>query len=197
MKKSLFWGLPLLFAMASVCAGDEAPAQLVLKQDFERSDSVADWRQWLPAGAPANSLTRDSAPQQSHAGEAALRYEIRNESSDARYIISGAKLPEGADVAGRTLRVRLFARSSALAPEQQVRFRVLERNANGVNGWLGGKENLLPLKTSTEWQEFNTTAKLATTTRGLTLYFVFPKPLPGQTLWIDDLSVEVVPPTAP
>jgi hypothetical protein len=170
--------------------------QLVLKHDFERNDSVGLWRQQTPKDAKVNALTLDTSG--AHAGNSALKYEIVNAEDAERYIFSGVNLPPNPDGAERSLRIRVWART---APNGETgtnfTFRVLERDESKVTGWLGGKNDAIRFEPSADWKEFVATGQLKAATRGLTIYVVALKPQVGQSVWIDDLSVEVVPTLAP
>jgi hypothetical protein len=187
--------LPLRAAEPEVTP-QTAASQLVLKQDFERGDSVGQWHLQTPAGAKAFSVSLDNSANAAHSGQAALKYEVTEESEKERYIFSGAKLPADGDMANRTLRVRLFARTATAADDQAFTFRVLERDSAKPTGWIAGKNEAIKFEPSTDWKEYSFTGKLAPTTQGLTLYVVAKKPALGQSIWIDDLSIEVVPTAA-
>lgn len=190
--------MTVAYPSAMHAAEADAPAQgaapqLVLKQDFERADSIRDWRLQTPPGAKAYSLTLDNTANAAHSGQAALKYEVTEASEKERYIFSGAKLPAGpagVKTPGRSLRIRFHARTAA-AEGQAFTFRVLERDEAKPTGWLGGKLETIQLEPSTQWKEYFFTGKLADKTQGLTLYVVAKKPTPGQVVWIDDLSIEV------
>jgi hypothetical protein len=177
-------------------APQSAAPQLVLKQDFERVDSIRDWHLQTPKDAKAYALTLDNGANAAHAGQAALKYEVTEASEKERYIFSGAKLPVDANTDGRTLRVRFYARTASAAEDQAFTFRVLERDEAKPTGWLGGKTEAIKIEPATEWKEYSFTGKLGAKTQGLTLYVVAKKPALDQAVWIDDLSIEVVPAAA-
>jgi hypothetical protein len=207
MKKSIIPSLALAAALTlssplitRAAEGDastqNAAPQLVLKQDFERGDSVRDWHLQTPKGTKAYSLTLDNGANAAHSGNAALKYEVTEASEKERYVFSGAKLPASDNTEGRTLRVRFYARTAPAAEEQAFTFRVLERDEAKPTGWLGGKIDAIKIEPSAEWKEYSFTGKLASTTQGLTLYVVAKNPQVGQAVWVDDLSIEVVPTAA-
>jgi hypothetical protein len=178
------------FINISAAHADGAP-QLVLKQDFERIDSVAAWRNQTP---PASVLAQDNKPHQSHAGSGALQYKISAKSEKELYIYSGVKLPVDESSNGRMVRIRFYART-AQVKNTAFSFRVLERNEKSPTGWLEDKTDTVKIAPSTDWKECSVTGKLAAATRGLTIYIVALNPQPGQTIWLDDLSVEIIPVT--
>lgn len=184
----LAWESPALRAMEIAVA-----TQLALKEDFERSDSIGPWHQELPKGAPSNILEIDNTPLHCHSGSGALKFEITNQSDNERFVHRGTKVPESAGGKGRQLRLRVFARTASAAGQQpQIVLRVLQRDQTAVIGWLEGKTDLVPVSPSSEWRAYTVTGQLAPGTRSVMVYAVIKKPTPGQTLWLDDLSLEVV-----
>lgn len=187
--------LLLGFSTSSTATESGTSSQLVMKYDFERADSIANWRQDLGKGSKPDVVVLDNSGTQSHSGMGALKLEIANDSDGPRHMYVGARIPTEKDIAGRTLRVRLFARTENV-PANEVTFQILERNATAVMGWLGGKQKYLPIDSSKEWKAYETTGTLSPTTRVVTLFVTINQPRAGQKVWIDDISVEVVQPAA-
>lgn len=190
---SLLLGALLLGSPTLYAADGGAAPQLVLKYDFERADSIANWRQDLGKGSKPDFVTLDSSGTQSHSGMAALKFEVANDSEGPRHVYVGAKIPTEADIAGRTLRARLFARTENI-PANEVTVQILERNATSVMGWLSGQQKLLPIESSKEWKAYETTGTLSPSTRVVTLFVTINQPRAGQKIWIDDISLEVIQP---
>jgi hypothetical protein len=169
---------------------DTAPA-LVLKYDFERADSAANWRQDLGKDAAPDKIFVDATV--AHSGQSALKFEIAKDAEKPRHVYTGAKLPAEQDGEGRSARLRLFARTSGVgAGEASVR--ILERDSTKVLGWLEKKETLLPLESSADWKEYEVTGKLSPSARGITLFVILKNPRAGQTIWLDDVSLELLQP---
>jgi len=189
--------IPLILGLTSTVHADETPtaSQLVMKYDFERADSIANWRQDLGKNSKPDLVTLDSSGTQSHSGMSALKFEVANDSEGPRHVYVGAKIPTDADITGRTLRVRLFARTENM-PENRVTVQILERNATAVTGWLDSKQKLLPVQSSKEWQAYETTGTLSPSTRVVTLFVAINQPRAGAKVWIDDISLQVVQPAA-
>jgi|GEM_PF-4966236 len=186
---SIILAIGALFCLTKIPAAraNGAP-QLALKQDFERIDSVAAWRNQTPS---TSALNLDTAPHQSHSGTGALRYQISAKSDKEIYIYSGVKLPADQNSNGRMVRIRFYART-APAAETVFAFRVLERNEKSTTSWLESKTDAIKITPSADWKECSIIGKLADGTRGLTIYLVARNPQPGQTIWLDDLSVEII-----
>jgi hypothetical protein len=196
LAAALTLSAPVTSRAAEGDAPQSAAPQLVIKQDFERADSIRDWHLQTPKDAKAYALTLDNGANAAHSGQSALKYEVTEASEKERYIFSGAKLPADANTAGRTLRIRFYAHTASAAEDQAFTFRVLERDASKPTGWIGGKTEAIKIEPSTEWKEYSFTGMLAPATQVLTLFVVAKKPALGQAVWIDDLSIEVVPAAA-
>jgi hypothetical protein len=197
--KSIRNNLPLLgilfLCLPLTVQANEAPkaSQLVLKYDFERADGIANWRQDLGKNSKPDLISLDNSGTKSHSGMSALKFEIARDSDGPRHVYVGAKIPTEEDIAGRTIRVRLFARTENI-PANQVTVQILERNATAVMGWMGGKQKFLPIEPSKDWKAYEATGTLSPKTRVVTLFVMIDQPIAGQKVWIDDISLEVVQP---
>jgi hypothetical protein len=171
---------------AAYAAGNNS---LVLKYDFERADAVANWRQDLGREGVPDKVSVDSAV--SHSGQSSLRFEIVQDAGRPRHAYCGDKLPVTDNQPGRTVRLRLFARTQGV-PAGEATVRILERDDTKVLGWVEKKETLLPLESSSDWKEYEVSGKLSDSARGVTLFVFLKNPRAGQTIWLDDVSLELV-----
>lgn len=186
--------LPLLAVssfLGPVPSFAEGTTALVLKDDFERADTVAKWRQDLGKEGTPDKITVDSTT--AHSGQSALKFEIARDATGPRHVYTGSKLPVTDANPGRSIRLRLFARTKDI-PAGEVSVRILERDDTKVLGWLEKKETLLPLESSSDWKEYEITRTLSDSARGVTLFVFLKNPRAGQTVWLDDVSLELLQP---
>lgn len=165
----------------------KADTTLVTKFTFDSPDSIAPWHEDVPKDQPSDSISLDGA--QSHSGAGALKFSIVRPGDSPRTIYTGITLPAD-PAAGRRLRLRFYARSSEGA---LPRVSLLERSQTSVIGWVQSKA-FFPMDAPADWKENVIEVPLTDNTRVLTLFFGVGKPTAGQTLWVDDVSAEIITP---
>jgi hypothetical protein len=178
-----------LAACRSLPAFAEGTSTLVLKYDCERADVLANWHQDLSKESKPDKIIVDTTA--SHSGQSALKFEITQDAAGQRSVYCGAKVPIQDNKPDRSIRLRLFARMNGVSPGE-AGVRVLERDQSKVLGWLEGKETLLPLEPSPDWREYEVLGKLSDSARVVTVFVFLRNPRARQTIWLDDLSLELV-----
>jgi len=176
-------------------------ADLLAKYDFEPGPASAPpllegWsandgtKGYKPAGGWKKPIAVALDPACSHSGEDALRFAVAEEAPREKTLLS----PAIAVPAPGPIRIRCYARGEKLAPGS-VEIRVLEKDAQGkVLRWLGEKPLFLTLQGGDAWEEAERVTPSGPQTRMLMIQFVLKNAPASATLWIDDLSVELLSP---
>ena len=199
MKHTLLFAL-LLAPLAALHAADQPaqpnrsasrPAVLLAKFTFDRSEVLDDWKlQDFKTGMEASVLEID--PVDPHSGIAALKFQVTSGAKRQGYVTSPVAIAGGKPAPGDSLRIRFFART--IAGKGQVDFRVLERGAKGVLGWLkfNNRQESIPIEPGGAWTEYAAEGTPRPETERVTLFVSFAETAPGGTVWIDDVSVEQI-----
>jgi hypothetical protein len=188
-----------LVVTAATPAFAQAGPELLAKYNFENIPAyVPDWGAGLGSTyKPATGwktpfkVSLDSANP--HAGAHALRFDLL-ESSEKEKLVHGPAIKIAApDVGERKLLVRLFVRSSGVTGKG-VGIRVLERDEKNASiRLLDNKTSLISVPDSADWVELEAEGALHSRTRSVTFMVVAYQSEVPATVWIDDVSVELVP----
>jgi hypothetical protein len=193
--------LSLLAVLAAPLAAQTAP-ELLAKYTFENIPVyVPDWgaghgSTYKPATGWKTPFKVSLDSANPHAGDNALRFELL-ESSEKEKLVHGPGIKIAAPAEGavgeRKLVVRLFVRSSGITGKG-AGIRVLERDEKNASiRLLGNKTSLIPVPDSADWVELDAEGALHSRTRSVTFMVVAYQSEVPATVWIDDVSVELVP----
>jgi hypothetical protein len=198
--------LPLLAcalaAVVSAAAQTGRTPELLAKYTFENIPAwVPDWgaghgSTYKPATGwktPFRVMLDAGNP---HAGASSLRLEL-NESSPKEKVVHGPAIrvaPASADnPGGRRVRIRLHARSAGLV-DKGAGIRVLERDEKNASiRLLAGQKSLVAVPGSTDWVELEAGGALHSRTASITFMLVVYQSEVPASVWIDDVSVELLP----
>lgn len=192
--------LACISASGSLRAVDDPT--LLAEYDFEKIPAhVPNWGAGLGSTyKPATgwktpfkvSLDQDNP----HSGDNSLRIEILEPSDKEKIVHSPAIKIEPAD-GERKVRVRLFVRSTGFG-EKGAGIRILERDETGASiRLLGGGKTLIPVPDSPDWVELDAEGVLHSRTASISFMVVAYTQEAPATLWIDDVSLELVPVATP
>lgn len=128
-----------------------------------------------------------------HSGTGCLQVEIEP-GTEGEIRVHSPNMPVVPGESGTPVQVRAYVRTEGTEPGT-IGLGILEKSeASKTLGYVGGKEKLVPLEEPTkEWQEVTLQGKLNSATRSIILMVTIdPQPSPA-FLWIDDISVELLP----
>jgi len=199
----------MLFAAAVYIAGAveaEVPVvpRLLAKYNFENLPAwVPEWggghnNQYRPATGWRGPFQVSLDTGNPHSGLHSLRMTLVDAAEGEKIVHSPAvDIPAftGESTEADVLRIRLFVRSDGLA-ENGAGVRVLQRDAEGRSiGLLAGRDRLIEIpRFSPEWVELNAQARLHSRTASVLFMLVVTQTDPAATVWMDDISVELLPP---
>lgn len=194
----------LLAGLATPLAAQTGP-EFLAKYNFENIPAyVPDWgaghgSTYKPATGWKTPFKVSLDSANPHAGDNALRFELL-ESSEKEKLVHGPAIkiaaPADGAVGERKLVVRLFVRSSGVTGKG-VGVRVLERDEKNASiRLLGNKPSLIPVPDSADWVELEAEGSLHSRTRSVTFMVVAYQTEAPAIVWIDDVSLELLPASA-
>ena len=179
----------------------DAPT-LLAEYDFEKIPAyVPNWGAGLgstykPATGWKTPFNVSLDQENPHSGDNSLRFELLEPSNKEKIVHSPAIKVEPAG-GERKVKVRLFIRSTGFG-EKGAGIRILERDEAGASiRLLGDAKTLIPVPESPDWVELDAEGVLHSRTASLSFMVVAYTQEAPATLWIDDVSIELVPPVAP
>ncbi|MFA6959402.1 MAG: hypothetical protein WC205_01470 [Opitutaceae bacterium] len=193
--------LALVFTAAIPAFAQTGP-ELLAKYNFENIPAyVPDWgaghgSTYKPATGWKTPFKVSLDSGNPHAGANALRFDLL-ESSEKEKLVHGPAIkiaaPADGAIGERKLLVRLFVRASGVTGKG-VGIRVLERDEKNASiRLLENKNSLIPVSNSADWVELQAEGVLHSRTRSVTFMVVAYQSEVPATVWIDDVSVELVP----
>lgn len=204
MKKTLL-SLSSLFTLASITlitpgqAGENP--ELLAKYDFEGIPAwIPNWgagyqNSYKPATGWKTPFKVSLCPENPHSGDNALRIDL-HESADGEKIVHSPAITISAPEEGappRKVTIRAFVRTAELE-EGGAGIRILERDEKGASlRLLEGEKSIIPIPESPEWSELTAEGTLHSQTRSLSFMVVVYQPHAPATVWVDDVSIELLP----
>jgi len=166
----------------AIRAAESVNSLLLANFDFESADSASVWHAGNAKTPPAVLKLDSDSP---HSGKSALKFQP-GAAEGSSFVFTGINLPEGH---GDKIRVRLYARGDGLdAGDAQIN--LLERSAEKVIGWCGGKQAIVSIDAGNDWREYTAEVPVAAEARVLTLMIRINHSTPQKAVWLDDISFE-------
>ncbi|WPJ95105.1 hypothetical protein SH580_16900 [Coraliomargarita algicola] len=205
IRRSHRLSLAITFTFVAVAGSLQAKTdlfpELLAKYNFEGLPS------WVPGWGAGHGSTYQPATgwrtpfrveldaDDPHSGMHALRIELKEASGKEKIVHAPAikvASPSGDSSEERKICIHLHVRTHGLV-ENGVGIRLLERDAENTSiRLLDNEKSLVHVPNSSEWVELNATGTLDSRTASITLMIVAYQSEVPATLWVDDISVELL-----